>query len=87
MAIEAYPIDGDRKLASWDLFLGTLAAYQDAGFVEVARHVPTRPILRNWRPNDAPPSHATKKCPRQCIWEGIILRPAQEPETLYWMVH
>ena len=48
IAVEAYPIDADRKLNSFDLFLGTLAAYQDIGFVEVARHTPTRPILRYW---------------------------------------
>ena len=48
MAIEAYPIDAVRKLTIYDLFLGSLAAYQDLGFVEVARHTPTRPILRYW---------------------------------------
>ena len=48
IAVEAYPVDADRKLNSYDLFLGTLAAYQDEGFVEVARHAPTRPILRYW---------------------------------------
>ncbi|MEO1493420.1 MAG: GNAT family N-acetyltransferase [Pseudomonadota bacterium] len=48
IAIEAYPVDADRKLTMYDLFLGSLAAYQDIGFVEVARHAPTRPILRYW---------------------------------------
>lgn len=48
VAVEAYPIDADRKLMSYDLFLGTLAAYEEAGFVEVARHAPTRPIMRYW---------------------------------------
>ena len=50
IAVEAYPIDSNRKMASFDLFLGTLAAYQDLGFVEVARHAPTRPIMRYWPP-------------------------------------
>ena len=48
VAIEAYPIDAERKLTSYDLFLGTMAAYEEAGFVEVARHTPTRPIMRFW---------------------------------------
>ena len=48
IAVEAYPIDADRKLTMYDLFLGSLAAYQDLGFVEVARHTQTRPILRYW---------------------------------------
>ena len=48
IAVEAYPIDADRKLTMYDLFLGTLDAYHDLGFVEVARHTQTRPILRYW---------------------------------------
>jgi GNAT superfamily N-acetyltransferase len=48
IAVEAYPVEAERKLTMYDLFLGTLAAYQDIGFVEVARHAPTRPILRYW---------------------------------------
>ena len=47
-AVEAYPIDSEAKPTVWDLFLGTIAAYQDEGFVEVARHVPRRPIMRYW---------------------------------------
>lgn len=49
IAVEAYPVDAARKLTAYDLFLGTLQAYQDIGFVEVARHAPTRPILRYWQ--------------------------------------
>ena len=48
IAIEAYPVEADRKLTNYDLFYGSLAAYHDLGFVEVARHTPTRPILRYW---------------------------------------
>lgn len=48
VAVEAYPVETERKLTHYDLFYGTLAAYQDLGFVEVARHAPTRPILRYW---------------------------------------
>lgn len=47
-AVEAYPVDAD-KLSSWDLFLGSMAAFREAGFVEVARRLPRRPILR-WTP-------------------------------------
>lgn len=43
--IEAYPADSDRP-SPWDLFLGTPAAFREAGFVEVARRLPRRPILR-----------------------------------------
>ncbi len=48
IAVEAYPVDAARKMTSYDLFLGTVQAYHDIGFVEVARHTPTRPILRYW---------------------------------------
>lgn len=43
--VEAYPVDSD-KLSSWDLFLGSMAAFHETGFVEVARRLPRRPILR-----------------------------------------
>ena len=43
--VEAYPVDAD-KVSSWDLFLGSPAALREAGFVEVARRLPRRPILR-----------------------------------------
>ena len=43
--IEAYPVDSGKP-SSWDLFLGSTAAFREAGFVEVARRLPRRPILR-----------------------------------------
>ncbi len=43
--IEAYPVDSE-KISTWDLFLGSMAAFREAGFVEVARRLPRRPILR-----------------------------------------
>jgi GNAT superfamily N-acetyltransferase len=43
--VEAYPVDSEKVL-SWDLFLGSMAALREAGFVEVARRLPRRPILR-----------------------------------------
>lgn len=47
--VEAYPVDSD-KILSWDLFLGSTAAFREAGFVEVARRLPRRPILRYTAP-------------------------------------
>jgi GNAT superfamily N-acetyltransferase len=44
-AVEAYPIDSTPVL-SWDRFLGSVSAFREAGFVEVARRLPRRPILR-----------------------------------------
>jgi GNAT superfamily N-acetyltransferase len=50
--IEAYPIDTDaqlergRTLRSDDLNTGTLALFTAAGFIEVARPQPTRPIVQ-----------------------------------------
>ncbi len=45
-AIEAYPVDGDGRTGSYDLFLGTPAAFTELGFREIARRLPRRPILR-----------------------------------------
>ena len=45
-AIEGYPVDAAGRLASWDLFTGTPAAFRDAGFVEVARRLERRPVMR-----------------------------------------
>ena len=47
--VEAYPVDS-RPPSHWDLFLGTPAAFREAGFVEVARRLPRRPILRYTSP-------------------------------------
>ena len=44
--VEAYPIDPHRKLSSAELYTGTLAAFLDLGFNEVARRSPHRPIVR-----------------------------------------
>lgn len=43
--IEGYPVDGDRASAV-DYFVGTLAMFQEEGFVEILRRDPTRPIVR-----------------------------------------
>jgi GNAT superfamily N-acetyltransferase len=44
--VEAYPLDLDRKAHAGELYVGTLQAFLDEGFVEVARRSPTRPIVR-----------------------------------------
>lgn len=44
--VEGYPVDAkDEKPASF-VFTGTAAAFVNAGFTEVARNAPTRPIFR-----------------------------------------
>lgn len=45
--LEGYPVDpGDRKLAAAFAWTGIPAAFERAGFEEVARGSPTRPIMR-----------------------------------------
>ncbi|HEX6261819.1 MAG TPA: GNAT family N-acetyltransferase [Actinomycetota bacterium] len=47
--VEAYPVDlgaAAAKKASAELFTGTLAMFEDAGFREVARRGTARPIVR-----------------------------------------
>lgn len=51
--IEAYPVDAE-KVSSWDLFLGSMAAFREAGFIEIARRLPRRPILRWTAPGTTP---------------------------------
>lgn len=48
IAIEAYPVVTQNKRNHWDLFLGTIAAYEDCGFVEVASRGPRQRIMRYW---------------------------------------
>ncbi len=44
--IEGYPVDTDAgKTSSNSLFRGALSSFVDAGFVEVARPKPARPIV------------------------------------------
>lgn len=45
-AVEAYPLASVRKMNSGELYVGSLASYVDAGFEEVARHTPSRAIMR-----------------------------------------
>lgn len=47
--VEAYPIEPSEKTESGDLYLGTVKAFREAGYVEVARPLPRRPIMRLMR--------------------------------------
>jgi ribosomal protein S18 acetylase RimI-like enzyme len=44
--LEAYPVDRDVPGASHAPWFGSLAMFRRAGFEEVARHKPARPIVR-----------------------------------------
>ena len=44
--LEAYPVDGDGPAADDSLWFGTRAMFEQAGFVEVARRSPKRPVMR-----------------------------------------
>jgi GNAT superfamily N-acetyltransferase len=44
--VEGYPLDVHRDMPAPFIFTGTASAFQDAGFKEVARYSPTRPIFR-----------------------------------------
>ena len=44
--VEGYPMDVKEKTAAPFIFTGTASVFEKAGFKEVARHSPTRPIFR-----------------------------------------
>ena len=44
--VEGYPVDAQKDLPAPFIYTGTASAFQQAGFKEVARHTPTRPIFR-----------------------------------------
>lgn len=45
-AVEAYPVDVGAPKSTRNVFPGTASAFIRAGFREVARHAPARPIMR-----------------------------------------
>lgn len=47
-ALEAYPIDTSAPGATRNIFPGTAAAFQEAGFTVVARRAADRPIMRHY---------------------------------------
>jgi len=44
--VEAYPVDKRGRLADDTLWFGAKSMYDDAGFTEVARRKPHRPVVR-----------------------------------------
>jgi GNAT superfamily N-acetyltransferase len=44
--VEAYPVDKDRRSHPDDMFFGAKSMYDRAGFREVARRKPNRPVVR-----------------------------------------
>jgi len=44
--VEAYPMDRDRKVQDDWMWHGALSMYERAGFIEVTRRKPQRPIVR-----------------------------------------
>jgi GNAT superfamily N-acetyltransferase len=46
-AVEGYPIDAERgRRQNAEMFVGSAAMFRAAGFAEIARRRPTRPIMR-----------------------------------------
>lgn len=46
---EAYPIEPGPKTSASDLYLGTPKAFAEAGYSEIARPLPRRPVMRRMR--------------------------------------
>jgi GNAT superfamily N-acetyltransferase len=44
--VEGYPVETANTMPAPDIYTGTASSYRQAGFREVARHAPTRPIYR-----------------------------------------
>jgi len=44
--VEGYPVDAQQAMPAPFIYTGTASAFQQAGFKEVARNSPTRPIFR-----------------------------------------
>ena len=44
--VEGYPVDARKDMPAPFIYTGTASAFQQAGFKEVARNTPTRPIFR-----------------------------------------
>ncbi|WP_336208126.1 GNAT family N-acetyltransferase [Nonomuraea sp. LPB2021202275-12-8] len=46
VAVEGYPTDSDRRLAAAERYHGWRSLFEQAGFEEIARRTPTRPVMR-----------------------------------------
>ena len=44
--VEGYPVDVQKDMPAPFVYTGIASAFEQAGFQEVARHTPTRPIFR-----------------------------------------
>lgn len=68
LALEAYPIDKRPPGDAAFLWNGAASSYRKAGFVEVARRRPERPVVRRWfrGTGDGPPDD-----PRSELLEGL----------------
>jgi GNAT superfamily N-acetyltransferase len=44
--VEGYPVDAQKDMPAPFIYTGTASAFEQAGFREVARRTPTRPIFR-----------------------------------------
>ena len=44
--VEGYPIDAQEDMPAPFIYTGTASAFEQAGFREVTRRTPTRPIFR-----------------------------------------
>jgi GNAT superfamily N-acetyltransferase len=44
--VEGYPVDVQENMPASSIYTGTVSAFQQAGFREVARHASARPIFR-----------------------------------------
>jgi len=44
--VEGYPVDTQTDMPAPFIYTGTASAFEQAGFKEVARRTPTRPIFR-----------------------------------------
>ena len=56
-SLEAYPVDSDERSHPDSMFFGAKSMYDRAGFEEVARRKPTRPVVRKpIRPRRTTPS-------------------------------
>ena len=46
-ALEAYPVDTQQPESTTNVFTGTVAVFERAGFKVVARRIPSRPLMRH----------------------------------------
>lgn len=70
--IEGYPIDAKKDSPPPFIFTGTASAFRQAGFTEVARPAPTRPIFRYIIPSrrlPLPPGEGRGSAPKG--YEGV----------------